>query len=109
MVRIFSGKRSRPNAIPLRVASTAVQAAKKSHPAIMIELLIVDLISMWKRLKPSGSDDELSAFARRVHQEQKLTAPGEQALPGLRDAACVAACALHGQLPSASAAPSDPQ
>ena len=39
----FSGKRSRPNAIPPKVASTALQPAKKSHPAVMIELLIIDL------------------------------------------------------------------
>ena len=38
---------------------------------------------------------------RRVHREQKITAPARQALPGLNDVACAVACVLRDQLPSA--------
>lgn len=51
IVWIFSGKRSRPNAIPLTAASTALQAAKNSHPAIMMELLISTFVSEWRGCK----------------------------------------------------------
>src|SRR5215471_6252885 len=110
MVRIFSGKRSGPKAIPLSAASTALQPAKKSHPAVMIELLIKGpCFSIGEVRGPFISDDELSAFRRRVHREQNVTAPAVRALPDPSDAACAVACALHDQLPFASAAPSGPQ
>jgi hypothetical protein len=47
----FPGKRSRPNAIPLKAARTALQPAKKNHPAMMTELLIIDFVSRWRSLR----------------------------------------------------------